>query len=385
MGMRGDLHGLNTDLPYQAIRANSSIIGIGATPEGIDQNPIYYEFLYEQGFRQQPIANLTSHIIQMNYKRYGLTEEIDVKPDVKRDVSKAWGYLMESSYAQDFSVQDQTGVAHLNPHEGASLFDTDRRTPKRDLCGVFNAWVHLVQAAEKIRAQTIPATAPFLFDLVNVGREVLAQLTTPVALNFSSARDGLMDRAELIRTGGMYIELLVDLARLLGTNEAFHLKPWLQSARRLSEAGGTAIHYDCFSSILSNASDQYDGDCRRFYEWNAKCQITTWNPTSSAAGRVPEGPIDYASKHWSALISEYYAERARILLVQALRDQGSGASLNGTVVERRFARHAFEWSTSTTNTEPGNGSPRSRTESLRVALEVSKELLGKYAYWFESC
>lgn len=33
-GMRGDLNHLNEAFPYQALEAQSSIIGIGATPEG---------------------------------------------------------------------------------------------------------------------------------------------------------------------------------------------------------------------------------------------------------------------------------------------------------------------------------------------------------------
>ena len=38
--------------------------------------------------------------------------------------------------------------------------------------------------------------------------------------------------------------------------------------------------------------------CAKFYEWNARTQLTTWNPTPKDGG-IPGGPIDYASKHWS--------------------------------------------------------------------------------------
>lgn len=383
--MRGDMHHLNAHFPYQAIGANSSIVGIGATPEGIDQNPIYYEFLYEQAFRQQPVVNLTSHIIHMNYKRYDLMEKGD---DVKLDVSHAWGYLMETSYAQDFSVQDGTGVAHLSPREGGSLFESDRRTPKPILCGMSKAWIRLVEAAQKIQSRNITATSPFLFDLVNVGREVLAQLTTPMALNFSDARIGVMDRQELTRTGMMYIDLLLDLDRLVGTIDAFQLVPWLKSAKRLAESDDAGVQFDCLSPILSNSSGHADGDCRRFYEWNARCQITTWNPTASNAGQIPGGPIDYAAKHWSGLIGEYYAERARILLLQALRDQDHGSTLNDTAVQRRFAQHAYEWSTNTTSSttaKEGDPPSRSRRDCLRSALAVSKEMVVKYSEWFETC
>jgi alpha-N-acetylglucosaminidase len=383
--MRGDMHHLNVHFPYQAIGANSSIVGIGATPEGIDQNPIYYEFLYEQAFRQQPVDNLTAHIIHMNFKRYDLIEKGD---DIKFDISRAWGYLMESSYAQDFSVQDQTGVAHLSPREAGSLFESDRSTPKPILCGISKAWRHLIEAAQKLQSRNITVTSPFLFDLVNVGREVLAQLSTPMALNFSDVRVGTMDRTKLIRTGGMYINLLVDLDSLVGTIDAFQLVPWLQSARRLAESDDAGVQYDCLSPILHNSSGRDDDDCRRFYEWNARCQITTWHPTPSTASRVPGGPIDYAAKHWSGLIREYYAERARILLFQALRDQENGSPLNDTALQRRFARHAYEWSTGTmssTAATEGHASPISRDDYLRIALAASKEMLGKYSKWFETC
>ena len=69
-------------------------------------------------------------------------------------------------------------------------------------------------------------------------------------------------------------------------------------------------------------------------QWNARAQLTTWNPvrgvpaaprpcpcvvgiparlpppqTPKGATSVPGGPIDYASKHWSGLIADYYKAR----------------------------------------------------------------------------
>jgi len=165
---------------------------------------------------------------------------------------------LNSSYAQDFSVKDLTAVAHLNPRPSSSLFESDRITPKPMMCDIFNAWTNLIQAADHMER----GTQPFLYDLVNVGREVLAQLTTPMALNFSDARSvESMDHEKLIRTGGLYVDLLLGLDRLLGTNVAFLLGSWLESARRLAQkdvSGG--IPHDCFSSILSNRSQHHDDD-----------------------------------------------------------------------------------------------------------------------------
>jgi alpha-N-acetylglucosaminidase len=41
-GLKGDMRMLE-GMPSDAIAAGSSIVGTGATPEGINQNPAYYE------------------------------------------------------------------------------------------------------------------------------------------------------------------------------------------------------------------------------------------------------------------------------------------------------------------------------------------------------
>ena len=104
----------------------------------------------------------------------------------------------------------------------------------------------------------------------------MAQLSSPVALNFSDAvaRDPL-DRDTLILTGSFYIELLRDLGTLVGHCDAFRLSPWIASARALAsrDAAGS-VQRDCFSPTLANKTDS--GCCSKFFEWNARCQITTW-------------------------------------------------------------------------------------------------------------
>lgn len=233
-------------------------------------------------------------------------------------------------------------------------------------------------------------TDPFLYDLVDVGREVLAQLTVPMALNFSDARSkDTMEYEELVRTGESYIHLLLDLDRLLGTNIAFLLSPWLEAARRLAQEDATGeSQNDCFSPILANYSDA--GSCLHFYEFNARTQITTWNPTPHDADQVPPGPIDYAGKHWSGLIREYYAPRAKILLRQAVQDQQDGQPLNSTTVDRLFAVHAYQWTTSTSNAAAAaqyklRYSRGDKENASLETLEVSKEMLEKYSHWFKAC
>ena len=209
-----------------------------------------------------------------------------------------------------------------------------------------------------------------------------------MALNFSDARSrDSMDREELISTGELYIENLLDLDRYVGTNVAFKLEPWLESARRLAQEDSTGSEQnDCVSPILTNQSDV--GCCSCFYEFNARSQVTTWNPTPYDADRVPGGPIDYASKHWSGLIQGYYVKRAKILLTQAVKDQQNGKPLNSTEVDRLFAIHAYKWTTSV-NSANGHASSSSllkdRSAVVQETIQISKEMLKMYSHWFDTC
>ena len=139
-GMKGDLAHIN-NIPFagMAPELETSVWGTGFTPEGIDQNPVYYEFVIGQNFREARVPDITEHIVARSHRRYG------VKGGVNPDVTAAWSLLVDSAYAQDLSVQDGTSVGKLG---GSSQFNKDNATPKPVLCTIFNAWGHLLSAAQ---------------------------------------------------------------------------------------------------------------------------------------------------------------------------------------------------------------------------------------------
>ena len=89
-----------------------------------------------------------------------------------------------------------------------------------------------------------------------------------------------------------------------------------------------------------------DMACPDFYEWNARVQLTTWYPTPPNASAVYARDRDYARKHWSPLIRDYYARRAQGLLHQALTDAVAGRPLNNVSVALAYAELAYAWTTS---------------------------------------
>jgi hypothetical protein len=66
---------------------------------------------------------------------------------------------------------------------------------------------------------------PYRYDLINTGREVLAQLTGPVGMNFSDTIkvNSTATAAEIKQTGDAYQSLLNDIDTLVGTDQAFLL------------------------------------------------------------------------------------------------------------------------------------------------------------------
>lgn len=216
-------------------------------------------------WRTERVPDLAAHAVARARRRYRLAQ-----PNAQID--QAWTLLVGSAYAQDLSVQDDTGVPHLPG--GNSQFQPDRRTPNASLCDTFNAWQLMVAAAPHVDADL----EPFRYDLVNLGREVLAQLSTPMSMNFSDAMSASTpDAARIKATGQAYVALLDDIDALVATDTAFLLGSWIAMARSWGENAT-----DCDGSVIGITN------CADFYEWNARVQLTT---VSRAQLQAPSDPL----------------------------------------------------------------------------------------------
>jgi hypothetical protein len=86
--------------------------------------------------------------------------------------------------------------------------------------------------------------------------------------------------------------------------------------------------------------------------------------------------VDYASKHWSGLIRDYYVNRVKITAQQAKLDNKRGVPLDPGALNKQLAQVAFEWTVAQ--------SPYP-TEGVGDALAVSKKMQAKYKGRFASC
>jgi alpha-N-acetylglucosaminidase len=315
--------------------AESGVVGSGFTPEGFDQSPAYYELIQGAPWRTGPVPNITDWLVVRAHRRYGLRK-------VSAAVAEAWRLLGESSYQDDLSVHDETGVGLLSPPADPRHW-AHHGQPMPGLCKTWTAWGRLVDAAAEVNN----SMTTYRYDLVNTGREVLAQLSTPLAINFSNAvKSATLDGPTVHRTGLAYIALLLDLDALVSTEDGFLLGPWLRDARAWGRDSSGAPYTDCNGTAIGNLT------CEDYYEWNARTQVSTWYPTPAVytpPAQMPERgrDSDYARKHWSPLIRDYYVPRAHALLTQALGDAAMSRPLNQSNFSRTEALLAYAWTTST--------------------------------------
>lgn len=365
-GLRGNLTRAAL-IPSQALQAHVSLAGTGFTSEGIDQNPAYYELLLDNHFTGGPDGDVAGFVARRAVGRYRLA----AGSAAARAAETSWRLLAASVYSQDVSVQDTTGVKSLvtgSPRVWS--FEADRSTPTPKMCQLWRAWGLLIEVAA---AAGTPLSEPLSYDLVNTGREVLAQYTTPLSLNFTDAIFGAapLDAGAVAAAGASYAATLVDLDELVGADQAFLLGSWLQMARALAAAANGS---DC-TGAGTNVPAEVVG-CAHFYEYNARSQLTTWNPTPKAATKVPPGPLDYAGKHWNGLLADYYRERVERLTAQAKKDAAACRPLDGAAADLLQAQLAFEFQVAT---KPYPTKPAGDALAASVAMRT------KYKGAFASC
>ena len=315
-------------------------------------------------------------------------------------MTAAWTALRNAGYAHDGPVHDPTAVASFPPKGVPAWMGFSGNTPKPALCLDWRAWGSLLAAAPKVQT---PMPETFSYDLVDVGREVMSQLTIPVAANFSEALslgpnhlyatthtvsndDGadsvraVPDEARLNATGQLYVRVLRDLDTLLATDQAFLLGSWLQRARRL---GGNAT--DCTDTVLGSKLFK----CSDFMEWNARAQLTTWHPVTSpthprpnpegSGGTWPGHIDDYARKQWAGLVGDYYAVRIDSCYLKiGMAAATKGEPVDTASVTKCQAALGYSWQTDW-------GDAKYPSQPVGDPVAVSTALRTKYAPYFASC
>ncbi|KAG8239150.1 hypothetical protein J437_LFUL018950 [Ladona fulva] len=277
IGLYGVLDNVN-ELVYEGrYGENSTMVGIGLTPEGIGQNYVAYDFMLETGWRTEPV-NMTKWFADYSTRRYGIEDDKAVA---------AWEYLMSSVYVHNRTVPYNRRnflIGRPNLKNKPTIWYRSNE--------LLLAWDNLLGITENITS----GIEPYQYDVVDVTREALVlhaayyytMMTNAFKHNISS---------DFQLNAEQFQHILEDLDWILGSHRSFLLGRWLADAK-----------------AAATTSEEL-----HLFERSARHQITLWGPN----GEI----MDYAGKQWAGIVQQYFTPRWA-LFIKRLNDCLEAGTLN---------------------------------------------------------
>ncbi|MCM1108058.1 MAG: alpha-N-acetylglucosaminidase C-terminal domain-containing protein [Clostridium sp.] len=273
VGMHGRL-AKTMDGYHEAMQTKPACMkGVGATPEGIETNPVLYDALFELPWRSQCTADeWLAEYVKARYGTEGCTE-----------AAEAWALLNRSAYNCQTGQQGTTEpVICARPNltvNSVSTWSSARIYYDKE--DIIQAAARLLKAKEQLSGVN------YRYDLVDVVRQAVTDRANGLLKQVKAAYDA-GDKSDFQFKKDQFLQLILDQDRLLATCPEFRLGRWTQMARDVTdEAVGAS------------------GD-KNWMEWNARTQITVWGPRSSANSG---GLHDYSNREWSGLLKDFHYER----------------------------------------------------------------------------
>ena len=314
---------------YEARRNKdiNGLVGIGALPEGIENNPMLYDLLYALPWTATDYTRDTwlSDYVRM---RYGLTPA----DKAYAAMLSAWKRLGDGVYNGPNDAQQGTteSVFLMRPSLTAGTVSTWANSSWYwDAADLRMALQEMLSVSKYLKKNK-----NYRYDLVDVARQALADYGKELLSEIKEKKEEKRDR---------FLALLLDQDRLLGTRSEFRLGRWTSAARVLG------------SSVAES----------NLYEQNARMLLTTWGDRAQCEqGRLH----DYANREWQGLLSSFYYPRWK-----AFFD-------NGCTAQNWF--DDFEWPFVQGISRPyGTFSAKPEGDDVTVAQELyEKYFTTKYIY-----
>eukprot|EP00960_Hanusia_phi_P001189 32714-Hanusia_phi.AAC.1 len=355
-GMYGRLQVISKD-PIAAKKQSNTMVGVGITTEGIEQNPVVYEMMAEMRWREQEV-DIMSWVEQWADRRLG--------PQASKERralgEEAWKELAATVYSCPGTQMGQVkSMVESRPRLDLAtgwIPHSDFMPIKRHYpdTALVRAWLKLLRATRGGEdGYTCPSSASF--DMADVTRQVLsdlfARLFQPLASfcetrfrgsagALQSPQGGIRTEEEAEKRMQTLLEIISDMDQIVGTQPRMLLGKWIEEARAW---GKTKEEEEAL-------------------EFNARNLVTLWGPRGEIA--------DYASKQWQGLLSDYYMRRWKLFFEHLQQ------AIKGTRVfsQERFQQELLvfeqQWQTDTSSSFPSS--------PAGDAVELAWKLHDKYAH-----
>lgn len=310
--------------------------GIGALMESTGVNPVLWEMLLEDAWRTNA-PELHSWLNDYTQRRYGVKIPA---------AEQAWEILAKSVYNAPPPSNEHTIKPAVcsrptlkQPKLPASMEQPIQNRPVTmphyDPAQLVEAWKLLLASAPQAESSD-----GFQFDLCDVGRQVLADLSAGYNEQIIAAFQA-HDAASLRTTGNKMLGLIRDMDELAATRHEWLLGVWLADARTW---GATPAEKDL---------------CER----NARELLTTWTRYDNIT--------DYANRQWNGLLGDFYLHRWQIWLTALEQSVDKNKPFDETATRARIRDWELSWTQQTNS--------HFATVPRGNAVRISQKLFQKYA------
>jgi alpha-N-acetylglucosaminidase len=266
VGFHGRLESISENL-NAAMKSKYPPVGLGATWESIEVNPVVMDYLWDMKWRNHcppPEEWVQDYAV----RRYGHDS-----PQIR----KAWKKLVQSAYGSYpglrrpqeslLCAMPSLKVRKASPYAATCKIQYDPKELRDALALLLSA------------ADTCGTQRTYQFDVVDVARQFVAN-TGQILYSDMIEAYHQKDQARFEKTSSAFLTLLDDQDRLLSCEPMYMLGTWLHQARKVAPT-----------------PEQADQN-----ERNARWLITTWTPQKS-------GLNNYAWREWGGLMKNYYKPR----------------------------------------------------------------------------
>lgn len=251
------------------VTKHSNILrGVGATPEGIETNPVLYDLLFELPWLQQT-PDAQAWLNEYTECRYGINS-----PEAK----DAWSNLLVTLY-QDVDDQQQgcrepvfCARPNLDGNDASQWayadFDWDKSK--------------VIRAAYQMIAAN-GTNANYTYDMVDIVRQALSDYghTLQMDMKATSQKEGFQS-SRFDKQSQAFLGLIDDLDAFLGTISDFRVGRFTEDARRI-------------------ATENKDAGQQDWLEHNIRMLFSTWGEN----GEI----LDYANREYQGMMADYYKPR----------------------------------------------------------------------------
>ena len=276
-GMHGRLESTLVDY-FNALVKGNGMCGVGATPEGIETNPILYDLLFELPWiDKDSIPDINEWIKDYTHARYGIKSDIATEAFIKLKET-VWGCSTDQQGCSEAVIlaRPSWNVDRVSSWSTSHIYwDTQK----------------LLQAVKKLisikdSVTTADGVDNFCYDIIEVVRQALVDYAYYILPEIKRNKD-CDNLTEYRRLYSLYLQLMLDLDELLSYDMSFRLDNRAAMARNIADEVETTTLND-----------------RRWLEWNLRTQVTVWSGSESNLN-------DYSNRCWAGLIKDFHYARWR--------------------------------------------------------------------------